>query len=203
MASRFFFQSGSVLPCTTQKAAHDSPGVVALKTQTSKVFLQSFPLRQRSQATPPPIFAPMDDLIEIAKQQPVRSIIGGSIVYLGNPIVFFLYMFTMMNNESEQDGKKILGITSIKRLGDNVSWLNPALYVLITFPLFVFWIWLQVTLLTRACSTKCTFDAEIFYNHYVSIVSCLWAIPGLLNMYVWSTCGMEGNVMGFIFALLC
>ncbi|KAI2509086.1 hypothetical protein MHU86_5334 [Fragilaria crotonensis] len=107
----------------------------------------------------------------------------------------------MMNKESDQDCKKILGITSLKMVDVNVTWLNPALYVLITFPLYAFWIWLQVTFLTLACSSKCTFDAEIFYNHYVSIVSCLWAIPGLLNMYVWSTSGMEGNVMGFIFAL--
>ncbi|KAI2509074.1 hypothetical protein MHU86_5322 [Fragilaria crotonensis] len=145
----------------------------------------------------------MDDLIEIAKQQQVRSIIGCSIVYLGNPILFFLYayLFAMSNMESDQEGKKILGIATVKKVDLNVVWLNPALYVLITFPLYAFWIWLQVTLLTLACSSKCTFDAEIFYNHYVSIASCLWAIPGLLNMLVWSTCGMEGNLMGFCFFL--
>jgi hypothetical protein len=144
----------------------------------------------------------MNELIEIAKQRPVWSIIGCSLVYLGNPIVFFSYVGAVSNEESD-DGKKILGITSIKKVENtiNVAWLNSALYVLITFPLYVFWIWVQVTLLTLICSSKCTFAAEIFYNHLISVGSCLWAIPGLLNMYVWSTSGMEGNVMGFLFAL--
>jgi hypothetical protein len=142
----------------------------------------------------------MNELIEITKQQPVRSIIGCSLVYLGNPIVFIFYLLAMSNKESDQDGKKILGITSIKMIGTNTAWLNPVLYVLITFPLYAFWIWVQVTLLTLRCSSKCKFDAEIFYNHHISVASCLWAIPGLLNILVWSTSGMEGNIMGFFFA---
>ncbi|KAI2497779.1 hypothetical protein MHU86_16721 [Fragilaria crotonensis] len=144
----------------------------------------------------------MNELIEIAKQQPVRSIIRYSLVYLGNPIIFFLYLSAMANKESSnQYGKKILGIISVKMVDINVAWLNPALYVLITLPFYTLWIWLQVTLLTLACSSKCTFDAQIFYDHHTSVAACLWAIPGLYNILVWSTSGMEGNVMGLFFAL--
>jgi hypothetical protein len=94
-------------------------------------------------------------------------------------------------------------------VGNNVAWLNPALYILITFPLYAFWIWdpSHITALrcsstsTSTTSSSCTFDAETFFNYHISVVSCLWAIPGLLNILVWSTSGMEGNVMGFCFAL--
>jgi hypothetical protein len=37
-----------------------------------------------------------------------------------------------------------------------------------------------------------------FCAYQSNVPSCLLAIPGLLNLLVWSTAGMEGNIMGLL-----
>lgn len=81
----------------------------------------------------------------------------------------------------------------MKEVSTNVNWLNPVTYIAITFPLYIFWLSLQNTFLH--------IDLETFLESYVSIGAVVAAVPGLYNLFVWCTQGMEGNVFGFLFFL--
>merc|ERR1711862_280425 len=113
---------------------------------------------------------------------------GFAAVYLGNPGVFFFYLL-LVGTLFEKANTWLIA----KEVGANTTWMNPVTYILITFPMYVAWITLQYV--------HFGFELAEFLEDYVSVGSIIVAIPGLLNLAVWFTSGMEGNVMGFIFAL--
>jgi hypothetical protein len=125
-------------------------------------------------------------------------------VYLGNPLIFIAYMLAMGDSAS-QDGKSICGFKTFKTVAFNTSRINLILYVLITLPLYAAWFWAQIHwivpfFLWLLRSSK-TLNVDTYCARQAGVGACLAAIPGLLSMLVWSTTGMEGNVMGFLFAL--
>jgi hypothetical protein len=126
-------------------------------------------------------------------------------VYLGNPIIFISYVALMGFGNSSEDVPRIFGFKTFKYVDTNTAQLNLFLFVLITLPIYVLWFWAQIHLivpfyLTVLRSSR-TLNVDTYCNHYAGVGACIAASPGLLNMLVWSTSGMEGNVMGFLFAL--
>jgi hypothetical protein len=126
------------------------------------------------------------------------------LVYLGNPIVFVSY-FGAMSNSTFEDGVRIFGIRTFRTVGFNISRVNIFLYVLITSPLYALWFWTQarvlIPLLCNLVGSTHVLNIETFCAKYAGPGACAAAVPGLVNLWVWSTEGMEGNAMGFIFAL--
>lgn len=99
------------------------------------------------------------------------------LVYLGNPIIFILFV--------------LLALPGAIKIVSNVMWLNPIYYILVTLPIYAGWIF--IITLPPQVDTKKIFEA------YVSNVAICVAIPGLINIFVWCSSGMESNIMGFIF----
>ena len=116
-------------------------------------------------------------------------------VCLGNPLAFFGY-FGYVTQHHE-----VLGITAFKDLGGNIFWMNPLLFVAVTFPIYLLWVLFNVEAIraVTVCSDR-SFDANNYFETYTPRAAAV-AIPGLLNLLVWGTSGMEGNVFGFMFFL--
>lgn len=108
-----------------------------------------------------------------------------------------------MSDSTNEDGMEILGVKTFRVVGSNVSKINLGLYLIITFPLFLTWYAAQLKLLPILCSkmTRQTFNLDRFIAGQTCCCMVYWAIPGLINLFTWSTDGMEGNIMGMIFAL--
>jgi hypothetical protein len=125
-------------------------------------------------------------------------------VYLGNPLLFIAYMLAMGDSAS-QDGKTIFGFKTFKTVAFNTSRINLFLYVLITLPLYAAWFWAQIHCIVPfflwLLRSSRTLNVDAYCARQAGVGACIAAIPGLLSMLVWSTTGMEGNVMGFLFAL--
>mmetsp|Transcript_42190 Transcript_42190/g.77120 ORF Transcript_42190/g.77120 Transcript_42190/m.77120 type:complete len:176 (-) Transcript_42190:287-814(-) len=112
------------------------------------------------------------------------------LVYLGNPAIFYLFLFielpifiSVLGEDSWLTTKTV----------NNVAWLNPLFYLLVTLPVYIGWVGL-VSLPARV-------DMEKLLDNYVSGCALITSIPGILNLFVWCTSGMEGNIMGFVFFL--
>jgi hypothetical protein len=123
------------------------------------------------------------------------------LVYLGNPILFVAY-FAALAGRSYDASRTLLGIKTFKPVATNTCRINIGMFVLVTLPLYLLWFFIQLSVipvLFRA--SPHTLNVGTFCAHYAGLGACLAAIPGVLNMHVWSTSGMEGNVMGFAFAL--
>lgn len=114
------------------------------------------------------------------------------IVYLGNPILFFLYIIGL--------GERSIGpFVTFTKLGYNTNRINILLYLSITFPIYIAWLCLQIIVLRRVHSTS--FSLDKFLECAASNGSLISSIPGLISLLVFATSGMEGNVFGFLFAL--
>lgn len=112
-------------------------------------------------------------------------------VYLGHPILFFLFFFGL--------GKKSFGpFMTFTILGFNTPRINIVLYLLITFPIYITWLYLEIIVLIRVHST---FSLEKFLECVTSNASTVLSIPGILNLLVFATTGMEGDVFGVFFAV--
>ena len=74
----------------------------------------------------------------------------------------------------------------------------------LTLPPYLLWFWTQarvlIPLLCYLLGSTRVLNVDTFCAKYAGPGACAAAIPGLVNLWVWSTEGMEGNVMGFIFA---
>jgi len=120
------------------------------------------------------------------------------LVYLGNPVIFLLFIVTVF--ELAPDSSLLS-----KKVSTNVTWLNPLTYILVTLPLYMGWIvgliGLSSNILGGGCCFVGNFDYEKFLAWYVSPGAIIASTPGLVNLYIWCTSGMEGNIFGFIFAL--
>jgi hypothetical protein len=120
------------------------------------------------------------------------------LVYLGNPILFVSYFGAMSDNTSE-DGVRILGVRTFRTFDVNISRVNVALYVLVTFPMYALWFWTQarvlIPLLCYLLGSTRVLNVDTFCAKYASAGACAAAVPGLVNLWVWSTEGMEGNAM--------
>jgi len=113
-----------------------------------------------------------------------------SLVYLGHPILFFGYLFLLLD-------KTIAGVNASTKVSTNVYRINICLYIAVTLTVFLVWLVIQVEVFKRFSG----FQVDQFLSRQASVPSLLAAIPGLLNLYVWTGQGMEGNVFGFLFFL--
>lgn len=119
------------------------------------------------------------------------------LVYLGNPVIFFFYILFIL--DLAPDSWPVA-----KQMGTNVTWLNPITYIVVTLPLYIGWIVGSIGVSSKlggSCCFRGNFDSEKFLAWYVSPGAIIASIPGFLNLSIWCTSGMEGNIMGFIFAL--
>mmetsp|Transcript_31 Transcript_31/g.68 ORF Transcript_31/g.68 Transcript_31/m.68 type:complete len:183 (+) Transcript_31:279-827(+) len=137
-------------------------------------------------------------IVDYGKDKP-WWIAGFVAVYLGNPLVFMGYILSW-SDQTKFRGK-VLGITVFKKVSVNTDWMNPLLFVAITFPVYLIWVLINVEAMkaVNVCRDR-PFDASSYFETYTPWATAV-AIPGLLNLLVWCTSGMEGNIMGFIFAL--
>ena len=137
-------------------------------------------------------------IVDYGKDKP-WWVAGFVAVYLGNPLVFMAYILAWP--DGAQFRGKVLGMMPFKRVSTNTDWMNPLLFVAITLPVYLVWVLINAEAMkaVNACRDR-SFDARNYFETYTP-----WAvavtIPGLLNLLVWCTSGMEGNIMGFIFAL--
>ena len=133
-------------------------------------------------------------IVDYGKDKPwwvVRFVAVG----LGNPFVFLVY------KDYVTEHHKVLGITAIKDVGVHTKWINPLLFVAVALPYYLVWVLFNVEAirLVTVCSDR-SFDASNYFETYTPMAAAV-AIPGLLNLLVWGTSGMEGNVFGFMFFL--
>lgn len=140
-------------------------------------------------------------IVDYGKDKPlwVASFVA---VYLGNPLAFVGYLFISTGGSSFSQGK-VLGITAFKSVSTNTTRMNPWLFVAVTFPVYLLWVLFNVWAIkaVNVCRDR-SFDANNYVETYMHPPwAAAVAIPGLLNLLVWSTGGMEGNVIGFVFAL--
>jgi len=138
----------------------------------------------------------MSTLLAFLQDNPIH-ILKMLCIYLGNPTVFLVYLFTIGKGSLGGDGTPILGYPTFTKVSTNVHRMNLAIYLLLTFPLYVLWIALQAGALASVSS----FNPQIFWSIHISWWMLALSIPGLLNLAVWSFQGMEGNIFGFIFGL--
>lgn len=136
----------------------------------------------------------MDELLKFAQQNPIWCL-QFLLVYLGNPVVFLSFIFTV--------GERTLcGIKPLKNVGINEFILNFPFYMLVTFPLYLIWFWTEIQILLPALyffQTTSSFSVDKFCTYQTSLWSMIWAIPGILTLLLTSITGMEGNAMGFFF----
>jgi hypothetical protein len=128
-----------------------------------------------------------------------------ALMYLGNPILFVAY-FARTSDNTSQDGIRILGRRTFRVVDDNCSRINLGLYVVLTMPPYLLWFWTQarvlIPLLCWLLGSTHFLNVGAFCARYADSAACASAIPGLLNLLVWSTPGgMEGNLMGMFCAL--
>ena len=108
------------------------------------------------------------------------------VVCLGNPFLFFLTFPAMLSLVKES-------WLTAKTVDSNITWLNPVTYFLISFSIYIIWI-----------SSNCTFfkiNLDTFLENYVSVGAIIVSTPGLINLSIFCTVGMEGNAFGFLFVL--
>lgn len=114
-------------------------------------------------------------------------------IYLGNPFVFAFY-FPM----AQALQKVIPSLAVTTKVDYNTDRISPLLFLLLTLPIYILWVIAQVALFLRM---KPNFQLSVLLDRMVSNTSLIFAFPGAFNIGVWVGSGMEGNIMGFIFAL--
>lgn len=116
-------------------------------------------------------------------------------VYLGNPVVFFLFSLFTANVLAFNPWfytKKIA-------LSTTVTWVNPIAYIIATLPLYMAWIAASIGISSTLEMSRCiegNFDSEKFFAWYVSPGAIVASLPGLLNLFIWCTSGMHGILWG-------
>lgn len=105
------------------------------------------------------------------------------ILYLGHPILFLCYLFTL-------SGKKISGIETFTKPDTDVYKINMGLYVALTLPVFLYWLLVQLIVLNNFPN----FDMDRFLKSETSLLSEIIAIPGIVNLWTFATDGMEQDV---------
>jgi len=78
------------------------------------------------------------------------------LVYLGNPVIFLLFIVTVF--ELAPDSSLLS-----KKVSTNVTWLNPLTYILVTLPLYMGWIVGSMGVCSNILGGSCcfgNFDAE-------------------------------------------
>lgn len=141
----------------------------------------------------------LPQLVQHAAQHPFW-LVKMAPIYLGNPVVFFSYgALAKVVSPVLSPVIKIKLDSLFTQVCTNVHKITsfPA-YVAVTLPFYVAWLFAQVALWTKVFPGFCTTH---FLAQQASLGSLLSAVPGLVNLYVFCTEGMEGNVFGFIFAL--
>lgn len=118
-------------------------------------------------------------------------------LYAGHPILFLAYLAYCGQGSLGGDGVTYFGVESFCKVGANVYKIHLGLYLLLTFPVYLLWSLAIPSIL----SLRRSFCLETYLRSRVSNKSLFFALPGLLNLYVWSSEGMEGNVFSFLFGL--
>jgi hypothetical protein len=137
------------------------------------------------------------------------------LVYLGNPFVFLPYFIAVAllspDDDNSIDGVRIFGFKPFVKddtedVSLSVARMNFVLFVLVTLPLYLLWFWVQVRcaipLLCRLIGSSRTLNLTKFCLHHCTCCCCILALPGFLNVLVFSTVGMAGDALGFIFGPL-
>lgn len=116
------------------------------------------------------------------------------LVYLGNPIIFLSYLLKFSNYTS-QDGVQIFGFKTFTVESTDFCRLNFVLFVVLTLPPYLLWFWIQTRivgpLFCYMFELKHVLNVGKFCYHYAGVGQCVAAIPGLLNLLVWSTGRMK------------
>jgi hypothetical protein len=138
----------------------------------------------------------MMELIKYAMQEPLW-VAKLSVVYLGHPIFFFLFLALVKDN-GDENSKTIAGFKVMEHVSVNTDKIILPVYLAVTLTAYLAWLVLEVAVLQLFAG----FEVELFLALQVSWWSLGFAIPGLLNLFVWTFGGgMEGNVFGFILSL--
>jgi hypothetical protein len=156
---------------------------------------------------------PTAAMVEFVRDRPLWPV-QFLVVYLGNPIVFLLYFFVMCSTDTGQDGVELLGMTTCwagnHGVDDNAEddtsrnvKVNFLAFVALTLPLYVLWFACQVLValpiylrrtVERGGSAQ-SLNASKFASRHCNATACLWSIPGLFAVGVWSTSAWEGSVV--------
>lgn len=105
------------------------------------------------------------------------------IIFLGHPIVLLCYLFSL-------SGKEISGVKTFTQVKPDVTKINLGLYVALTLPVFFFWLLIQLIVLN---SSFTSFDMDKFLSYETSLLSEIVAIPGMVNLWIFATDGMDGH----------
>ncbi len=117
------------------------------------------------------------------------------LTYLGHPILFLAFLFTVGKGSLGRDSLSFFGIQTFTSVSTNTHKMHLGLYLMITLPIFLVWSIGSVQILSMFSS----FKVDTFLRLQTGYWCLLLAAPGLFNLYVWSSDGMEGNIFGFIF----
>lgn len=105
------------------------------------------------------------------------------IIFLGHPLVFLCYLFSL-------SGKEISGVETFTQVKPGVNKINLGLYVALTLPIFLYWLLIQIIVLN---SSFTSFDMDKFLSYETSLLSEIVAIPGMVNLWIFATDGMDGH----------
>lgn len=115
-----------------------------------------------------------EDILEHGKGHP-WWIIRLLFVFFGNPIVVFLYC--------------VFAIPVARSSSANVFIVSVLLYP-ITFPLYIKWIAMNLSLIKKCCNSTRSFDLDNFLSSYGSASSMIAAIPWSIAMLLFIAVGI-------------
>ncbi len=98
-------------------------------------------------------------------------------VFFGNPIIVFLYSVSSI---------------PVARSSDAIMFLVSVLLYPVTFPLYIKWIAINMSCITRCCNSTRSFDLDCFLSLYGSTSSMITAIPWSIAMLFFIVVGV-GN----------
>ena len=116
------------------------------------------------------------------------------LVSLGQPIIFFLYLYLFEEGALGSKAVTILGIKSFYYQGTNDYAINIYLFSLFSLITYAIWIGLHIFILKKYLKS--------FNVHSYLKRKFMMGIPisslGAFNLYAWVG-GMEGNIFAFVF----
>jgi hypothetical protein len=132
---------------------------------------------------------------------------GFLLAYLGNPLVFCLYVNGFYARTTTGDKwPRLLGRSLFYDLGDTGTIImDPVLYVLITLPPYLAWLALNVLVLPRCTSRRRAFDVEKFlesFSAFHSVWTFMATEPFLDNFILWCGPGVGGLTGMFSYPLV-
>jgi hypothetical protein len=116
---------------------------------------------------------------------------------LGHSIIFFCFLFLVADDSLGSQDPKLFNIPLFYQVSTNVYRINLWVYIPFALLLYTLWLALQFGILHFFRH----FLLKQFFSKKFTLFYLLLCGAGYVNLLVWMTMGMEGNIFAFIFVL--